>query len=198
MDHNRTIGSRIKTLRIKKKYTLKQLSEETGLSIGFLSQIERGISSVAIDSLAKIAGSLNVSLSSFFEEEKSRDSDPVVHSYERRHTQVSPQIIQSILSHSTEEFDILPRVFQLMPFANPDDSTLEMYSHSGEEFLYVLVGIVNVWLDGRCYPLYPGDSIQIRSNQPHNWINCTNQVAFLLSVNYPNPFKQGTAHEFVL
>ena len=66
MNHNITIGSKIKTLRIRKKYTLKQLSAESGLSTGFLSQLERGVSSIAIDSLAKIAEILGVSLSSFF------------------------------------------------------------------------------------------------------------------------------------
>ncbi len=53
MNHNLTIGSKLKALRTSKKYTLKQLSEESGLSIGFLSQIERGMSSIAIDSLSK-------------------------------------------------------------------------------------------------------------------------------------------------
>ena len=53
MDHNVTIGAKVKAFRTAKKYTLKQLSEESGLSIGFLSQLERGLSSIAIDSLAK-------------------------------------------------------------------------------------------------------------------------------------------------
>ena len=44
MDHNVTIGAKVKAFRTAKKYTLKQLSEESGLSIGFLSQLERGLS----------------------------------------------------------------------------------------------------------------------------------------------------------
>ena len=67
MDHNVTIGAKVKAFRTAKKYTLKQLSEESGLSIGFLSQLERGLSSIAIDSLAKLAAILGVSLSSFFD-----------------------------------------------------------------------------------------------------------------------------------
>ena len=49
MDTNAIIGLRIKNLRTEKKYTLKYLSENTGLSIGFLSQLERGMTSIAID-----------------------------------------------------------------------------------------------------------------------------------------------------
>ena len=43
MDHNVTIGAKVKAFRTAKKYTLKQLSEESGLSIGFLSQLERAL-----------------------------------------------------------------------------------------------------------------------------------------------------------
>ena len=49
MDPNLTIGAKIKALRTEQKYTLKALSDLTGFSVGFLSQIERGISSVAVD-----------------------------------------------------------------------------------------------------------------------------------------------------
>ena len=66
MDTNAIIGLRIKNLRTEKKYTLKYLSENTGLSIGFLSQLERGMTSIAIDSLDKISKVLDVELSSFF------------------------------------------------------------------------------------------------------------------------------------
>ena len=44
------IGKKIKKLRTNKKLTLKELSERTNLSIGFLSQLERGLTTVAIDS----------------------------------------------------------------------------------------------------------------------------------------------------
>ena len=189
MDHNITIGSKIKALRKEKNMTLKQLSDGSGLSVGFLSQLERGISSIAIDSLAKIAEILGVNLSTFFQEMKVVDTDPVVHSYDMLCTQVSPQIIQFILSNDVSGFGALPRIFQLMPQANADIPKLEMYCHTGEEFIYVLEGVVTVFIGDSRYCLYPGDSIQVRSNQPHNWINYTNKIAKILTFNYPNPFR---------
>lgn len=189
MDHNITIGSKIKALRKEKNMTLKQLGDLSGLSVGFLSQLERGISSIAIDSLSKIAEILGVSLSAFFQEAEAADADLVVRSFDRMCTQVSPQIIQFILSNQVTEFETLPRVFHLMPLANADADKLEMYCHNGEEFIYILEGAVTVFVGEDQYCLYPGDSIQIHSNQPHNWINYTNQVAKLLTVNHPNPFK---------
>ncbi len=50
---NKDIGAKIKQLRTQKQMTLKDMSEKTNLSIGFLSQLERGLTSVATDSLGK-------------------------------------------------------------------------------------------------------------------------------------------------
>lgn len=196
MDHNQSIGIRIKALRTEKQYTLKTLSDMTGLSVGFLSQAERGLSSIAVDSLAKVAACLDVPLSAFFVNQvQDAAADPVVHGFSAHRTIVSPQIIESVLSHDKMEFNFLPRHFLLMPFSDPENMKPEMYTHSGEEFIYVLTGIVSVWLEDKRYTLYPGDSIQVHSNQPHNWANNTNKVAELLSVNYPNPFRANEAHK---
>ena len=190
MEQNISIGEKIKSLRTARNLTLKQLGEMTGLSTGFLSQMERGMSSIAIDTLEKIADVLNVTLSSFFEDtEKHMNTDPVVHSFSQSITPVSPEIIQAVLSHDVMSFEILPRLFLLMPLANAGEESLEMYSHSGEEFIYVLEGIVTLLLGNKRYTLYPGDSVQIHSNEAHNWMNCTNKAARLLAINVPNPFR---------
>ncbi|MCD8009923.1 MAG: cupin domain-containing protein [Lachnospiraceae bacterium] len=190
MNQNETMGMRIKALRKEKKYTLKQLAEETGLSIGFLSQLERGMSSIAVDSLAKIASILGVGLSTFFTDASADSHDPVSHCAELHWNATSPEIYQSILSKDLYGFDILPRIFQLMPAAANTEPEGAIHRHSGEEFIYVLEGVVTVYNNDREYTLYPGDSIQIHSNCPHNWVNRTNRAARLLSVSYPNPFKE--------
>ena len=189
MNQNVTMGARIKTLRKEKKYTLKQLAEETGLSIGFLSQLERGMSSIAVDSLAKIAQVLGVSLSTFFADAQVVSQDPISRSSELHWNADGPEIAQAMLSRDLYGFDILPRIFQLMPMAD-EYQEAAIHRHSGEEFIYVLEGVVTVLHGDREYTLYPGDSIQIHSNIPHNWVNRTNKIARLLSVSSPNPFKE--------
>lgn len=59
------VGKKIKTYRKAKKYTLKNLAEKTGLSIGFLSQLERGMTTIAIDSLFNLANVLDVDIMDF-------------------------------------------------------------------------------------------------------------------------------------
>lgn len=191
MDHNITIGAKVKAFRTAKKYTLKQLSEESGLSIGFLSQLERGLSSIAIDSLSRLADILGVSLSSFFDSASEQEKSPVMRSFELHCSQINPHIIQYLLTGNPEEFTCLPRIFHLMPLANSNPDQLEMNRHEGEEFIYVLEGILTVYLDGIEYCLNPGDSIQIHSHSPHNWVNKTNRVVKILTVNSPNPFVHG-------
>ncbi|MBO6163599.1 MAG: cupin domain-containing protein [Lachnospiraceae bacterium] len=194
MNQNATMGMRIKALRKEKKYTLKQLAEESGLSIGFLSQLERGMSSIAVDSLARIASILGVSLSTFFSDAQVISEDPVSRSLELHWNSDGPEIAQALLSKDLYGFDILPRIFQLMPSADTSGDQGAIHRHTGEEFIYVLEGVVTVYHNDREYTLYPGDSIQIHSNTPHNWVNRTNRIARLLSVSYPNPFREEREH----
>lgn len=187
MNANAAIGAKVKELRTQKKHTLKQLSEASGLSIGFLSQFERGISSIALDSLEKVAQVLEVPLSVLFEESGGLLSkDPVVHGVDLQPGKVSNQIYQYLLKRPGTEFAMLPRLFVLMPFENQEELP-EMYTHDGEEFVYVLEGVVTFFLEAESYVLYPGDSIHIHSRQRHNWMNRTTRIARLLTVNTPNP-----------
>jgi transcriptional regulator with XRE-family HTH domain len=195
LNANAAIGAKVKELRTQKKYTLKQLSEACGLSIGFLSQFERGISSIALDSLEKLANVLEVPLSVLFEESRGPvTKDPVIHRIDLQPSKVSAQIYQYLLKKPDTEFAMLPRIFALMPLE--DDKELpEMYAHDGEEFVYILEGIVTFFLEDGQYVLYPGDSIHIHSYQRHNWMNRTTRVAKILTVNTPNPLQSNAAEK---
>lgn len=192
MDHKASIGARVKALRTSKKLTLKQLSEQSGLSIGFLSQLERGLSSIAIDSLAKLAEILDVSLSAFFDADQQPESSPISRSFSLHCSQVAPQIIQYLPNGQASDFICLPRIFDLMPNAEEDLKDLVMNQHEGEEYIYVLEGILTVHLNGAKYFLNPGDSVQIHSEDPHHWVNETNRVVKILVINAPNPFTHGS------
>lgn len=183
------IGLKVKKLRISKNYTLKQLSEESGLSAGYLSQFERGLSSIAIDSLEKLANILGVSLSSFFGNTPSELTSPLVHPFDLLPNQISPQIYQYLLNPKKSDFDMLSRIFLLMPFSE-ENAVPERYCHEGEEFIYVLEGVVTVCIEDNQYTLYPGDCIQIHSTQLHNWANLSARAAKILQLNYPNPLKK--------
>ncbi|WP_102401685.1 helix-turn-helix domain-containing protein [Haloimpatiens massiliensis] len=189
------IGGKIKELRVSKNLTLKELSEKVQLSIGFLSQLERGLTNVAVDSLEKIAEALEVDLSYFFSIPKSNNKS-ILRSYEQEIFQVvNSQFINYHLTNDLENKVMVPRLVQILPSNTEEDVT--NYNHEGEEFVYVLEGILTLYLDNEKYELYPGDSIHINSTTPHNWANYTNKLVKLLAVNTPNHFKGNKCKKFI-
>ncbi len=184
------IGRKIKELRSRKKMTLKDVSDATGLSVGFLSQLERGLSSIAADSLAHIAEALEVEAGYFFPR-PSRAAKPVVRSYEKELFQIeSGRFLHYHLSADAASRSMLPRLIELLPINSEEG--IQSYGHEGEEFVYVLEGTLTLALDGKEQELFPGDSAHYSSEQPHNWANYTNKLVRLLVVSLPNPFQQKT------
>ncbi|BAL01301.1 putative Xre family DNA-binding protein [Oscillibacter valericigenes Sjm18-20] len=186
------IGERLRQLRKSKNITLEQLGKEAGLSAGFISLVENGKSNIALDTLSKILLALGSGLDQFFDKCTDEIDDPVVHSVELTWTLITENIAFSVLSSNVHNFELYPRFFLMHPEAEPTQT--EMLQHDGEEFIMVLEGVATIYYAGRSYLLYPGDSIQIHSNLPHNWANKTNHDVKILSVHSPNPFpKEGTA-----
>lgn len=183
------IGQNIKKLRTELNLTLKDVSEETGLSIGFLSQFERGLTTIAIDSLDKIARALNVDLTYFFEKAPTKDDNIVLRSYEREVFQIDhSHIIHYHLTNNLDNKDLLPRLIEILP--STIEENVKAYQHKGEEFIYVLEGIVTLIINEREYQLYPGDSAHYDSTSAHNWANYTNKTVKLIVVNTPTGFKE--------
>ncbi len=183
------IGNTIKQERLKQGLTLQQMSAATGFSIGYLSQFERGLSQIAIDSLRKITDVLGMDFIESFTEEKPSVSDsPITRIYDADCDKVSDQIIQYTLSQNAGNYSYLPRLYHLMPHISADEE-VELYSHDGEEFIYVLEGVLKLYIEDQEYIMYPGDSAQLDSTKKHNWSNCGHQVTKILTFNMPNPLK---------
>jgi transcriptional regulator with XRE-family HTH domain len=183
------IGSQIKHLRTAKKMSLRQLSEKTSLSIGFLSQLERGMTSVAVDSLGIIAKVFAVDLSYFFQLPQDRVDD-VICSYEQTVTLVeSDKFIHSYLSKNFHDKKMFIEMVTLIP-ENSSKASASTFGHVGEEFIYVLEGVLTLHIDDRQHKLNPGDSIHFHSTSTHNWHNFSNRLTKILVAHSPNPFFQ--------
>ena len=178
---NKVIGSRIKELRINKKMTLKELSEKTDLSTGFLSQLERGLTSVATDSLLNIAEALEVDLSYFLLGTIKKRENFIKRSYEREIYKLDDSnYINYLLSNHIEGKEMLPRLIDIIPF---NKGPIEEYNHEGEEFIYVLEGIITLFINGVEYSLYPGDTAHFHGGSNHCYINYTNKMGRILLIN---------------
>lgn len=182
------IGKKIKELRISRNLTLKDLSVKTDLSIGFLSQLERGLTTIAVDTLYTIAEVLGVEISYFLSSPK-QNKKLVLRSYEKEVFQIySNQFIYYNLTNDIEDKVFLPRYIEILPSNNEEEIT--PYHHEGEEFVYVMEGILTLVVDNEKYELYPGDSAHYDSSIVHNWANRTNKTVKLITVHTPNMFKK--------
>lgn len=189
MNDNIDIGKTINKIRKERKMTLKELSEKTSLSTGYLSQFERGLTSIAIESLQTISKALDVDMDAFFSKPKSKikDESPIIRSYDREIGKISTKIIQYYLVKDLENAAFLPRIYEVMP--KDQDAHAKTYVHEGVEFIYILEGILTLSYKNQIYEMYPEDSAYISSEIAHNWENNTNKKVKMLVINYPNQFN---------
>ncbi|MCK8059394.1 MULTISPECIES: helix-turn-helix domain-containing protein [unclassified Fusibacter] len=177
------LGKRIKEMRVKKEMTLKNLSDATGLSTGFISQLERGLTTISVDSLQKLSDALEVNLNYFFKTAVKRE-DVVLKRHQRSILSVENQFIYYQMSSDYTDKLLFPRMIELLP--QKELEKIDTFSHEGEEFIYVVEGILTLVVDDELYELYPGETAHFNSARSHNWYNATNQLVKILAVSHPN------------
>ncbi len=182
------LGKRIKEQRQKKEMTLKNLADATGLSTGFISQLERGLTTISVDSLQKISVALDVNLNYFFNTSPKHEA-PILKKHQQQVISVEEdRFIYYQMSSDYTDKGLFPRMIELMPQRVPEK--IDPFSHEGEEFIYVVEGILTIVLDGQTRDLYPGDTAHFLSKMPHNWYNSTQNTVRILAVSTPNPLAE--------
>lgn len=174
MDHK--IGQSLRTMRQRKGWTLEELSSRCNLSIGFLSQVERGLSSLSITSLHAICDALEVPLTHFF---AAMPSDgPLVARSGKPRSRIKigdSQVVYNLLSNSTSDRVLEALIAEYPPHYKP----LPM-AHAGEEFGYVLEGEILLVVEDKEETLESGDSFHIFSTRPHTIQNLGDTTARIL------------------
>ena len=168
-DAPRHIGQDIRGLRKARDLTLAALAEATGLSVGYLSLIERDLATPSIKALHAISRALGVTVSWFFEAGEVPDEERglVVRRHRRRRLDYSAGVVDELLSPTlTGALELLASRFP--PGASSGD---EPYTHAGEEAGIVLRGRLELWVDGKVLRLEAGDSFGFASTLPHRYHN---------------------------
>jgi len=172
------IGRSLRTLRQLKGWTLEELSSRCSLSIGFLSQVERGLSSLSITSLRAICEALEVPLTHFF---AAMPSDgPLVVKADKPRNRIKigdSQVVYNLLSNSMPNRVLEAVIAEYPPHYQP----LPM-AHAGEEFGYVLDGRILLLVEDKEETLGPGDSFHIFSTRAHTVQNLGDTAARILWV----------------
>ncbi|MEL7280766.1 MAG: XRE family transcriptional regulator [Pseudomonadota bacterium] len=170
MEPEPRVGQEIKDLRKARGATLMDLASETGLSPGYLSQIENAKASPSVKALHSISQALGVTISWFFSPD-SGDGDAlrdyVVRRHNRRSLKFKNGIKDELLSPN------LGRKLELLQCTFPPgtSSGQDPYAHEGEEAGLVVSGSLELWIGEKHVTLEAGDSFAFESHIPHRYEN---------------------------
>ncbi|HMO28137.1 XRE family transcriptional regulator [Enterovirga sp.] len=163
------IGEQIRALRRIKGLTLQQVSEQAGISTGYLSQIERNRSKLPIGVLKRIANVLGVQMNWFFQPETlgpPEERDLIVRAGRRRTmTFTGTGISEELLSPN-----LLGPLELLMSTIEPGADS-DFYSHDGFEAGLVTEGTLDLWVGEKSFRLEAGDSFSFSSTDLHRCAN---------------------------
>jgi DNA-binding transcriptional MerR regulator/mannose-6-phosphate isomerase-like protein (cupin superfamily) len=174
-------GQRFRRLRNRRGLSLAQVAQATGVSVGFLSGLERGQMRSSVATLRRIARFYRTNILSLFE--TAGENPRLVRAGQRKILETTPGVRMELLAwgHTAME----PHLFRIKPGGGSGES----YSHEGEEFLHILRGDFEIWLDGKeHYHLKSGDSLYFESSTPHRWKNPGRTETWLLWINTPPTF----------
>jgi DNA-binding transcriptional MerR regulator/uncharacterized RmlC-like cupin family protein len=174
------IGSHLRQLRAKRRLSLAQVAQKVGVSVGFLSALERSQMSGSVGTLRKLARFYKTNILDFFD--ATGPSSRQVRPQQRKVLTAGPGVQMELLAWGNTVME--PHLFRVSPKAGSGDS----YTHEGEEFLYVLRGELAITLGKEEYRLKAGDSFYFESATPHRWKNPGQTETWVLWVNTPPTF----------
>jgi transcriptional regulator with XRE-family HTH domain len=163
------IGTRLHAMRRSQKMTLEQLASDSGLSTGYLSQIENGAAIPSLTALQLIAAELGVEVAAFFPDDRRRGTR-LIRASERHEFRIDPG--------SGEDYAVLAgqvhnRAFSALYARHHEGQSASSanelgFRHLGEEFGLVLRGRMRITIDGEVHDLRPGDWIHYSSHPSHS------------------------------
>jgi transcriptional regulator with XRE-family HTH domain len=171
------LGTQLRSLRKAKRLSLAQVGASAGLSIGMVSQIERGLASPSIRSLRKLADALDVPVAWFFHADSGRpeaELNMIVRREDRRQLRLptvgtnADLVVMDLLTP-----DLSGDIQLLMMTLEPGFNSGETHHHDGEEAGLVMTGALRLWHGDVEFLLNTGDSFRFPSSVPHRYANAS-------------------------
>lgn len=175
-----TIGLRLRQMRLWRRLPLARVAKAVGISVGFLSALERSHMTASVSTLRKLARFYKTNILDFFDPTESNSR--LVPAHKRKVLEAGPGVRMELLAWGNTVME--PHLFRISPHAGSGES----YTHEGEEFLYVMRGELHISLAEVEYRLKPGDSFYFESATPHRWFNPGHIETQVLWVNTPPTF----------
>jgi len=181
------LGKTMRTIRLAKGLTLKDVAEKSGLSPGFLSRVEQDVVSPSLSSLRKIAIALDTSLFALLASEE-RCCPVVRRSNRKSFSWPDRNVLFELLTpdHHSSALEVV--YTKLLPGEETCDQPLAHGGGRGEEFAYVLRGEIELYVEPRSFHLGRGDSVLFNSSIPHRYKNVGRGTAEFICVMTPPSF----------
>lgn len=161
------LGRRLRERRKFLKLTLQDVADRAGLSVGFISQIERGIAAPSLSSLASVSRVLGTDVREFLAQPSGE------HSATRRDQRHVYAIGQNSLTYERLSASFPGNVLRSVIIHEPPGHRSEPIQHDGEEIFFILGGSLTVEVEGSRTVLEAGDSIHFASTRRHSTWNHT-------------------------
>ncbi|HVO59977.1 MAG TPA: MerR family transcriptional regulator [Terriglobales bacterium] len=175
------LGNKLRRLRKRRGLTVTEAARRAQISAGFLSAVELSRANPSVATIYRLAAAYGSTVLELYD--LPAHTNRVIRPRNRKSLQTKSGVRMELLSTGTK---MLESMLIRVPPGTGSDGT---YMHQGEDFLYMLEGSLEVWLDEvECRVLEQGDSFWFESNRGHRWFNPTNKDAAVLWVNTPPTF----------
>lgn len=168
------LGALIRKRRKQLNLTLQALCDDAGVSVGYLSQVERGHATPSLGTLAQIVQALDAELDYFIAKPKPATALSRAGARPRFSLDGSSMVYEPVGA----EFPGAELSSYILHV--PPGYASETVSHEGEEIVFLLDGEITQVLDGQSFVLQGGDSLHYSGATPHSWSNTTDTTARIL------------------
>jgi DNA-binding transcriptional MerR regulator len=174
------LGPKLRRMRLQRGEPLSKVAEAVGVSIGFLSSVERAQSEASLSVLHRLAEYYGLDIRDFFN--PISGTTPLVRPPDRKVLLSGPGVRMELLASG--KITMEPHLIHIAPGVGSGDS----YTHKGEEFLFIVRGRLVIALEDQEYDLRTGDSFYFGSHIRHHWQNPGKAETVILWVNTPPSF----------
>lgn len=176
------VGQDIRALRKSRGITLDELAKGTGKSLGWVSQVERDISTPTMDDLRAIARMLDVPLSLFFGIADAPEDERglIVRAAARRRIgERDSGLVEELLSPDlSDDFEVIHSSFL------PRSALEQSRARATTELVYLISGRLDIWVEGHKHTIESGDSFRIKGTE-YRWANPYDDPALAVWVISP-------------
>ena len=173
------IGGHLRTARLAKKLSIRELSRRVGISASMISQVELGQAKPSVGTLYAMTRELGISLDAIFDsapELSPNHTEGAEGPVQRHHGRATIYLASGVRWEALTPYGAQPIDFHVLTYAVGAESCPpdQLIAHGGSEYGYVLSGLLEITLESKKYEVGPGDAVSFESTTPHRLANIGN------------------------